>query len=331
MKSPWKIVGLSASRARAVVMVEKKAGELPTSGGREMVLPDGRREKKAGEPPTYGVADLRTGELLGTFGGLEGSQWAFSADERFAFPIAGKGRAGWVYFDAAKKAGVARKLLDTQKQRPKDDWHYWRGAVLADGKTICLFVWCPACTRCARVRSDGAEPGKATISPGGAPVLRVLDVRPGELLCEIPDDRLAVLSTETWKLGPPKGRAHLHAAAGRPGPRGKYAYWIDPHDGLSIYDRRTAEPVDFPKVDFPRREGWTYNAQTLGVTFTADGRVAVVATPYQFRLTFIDTARHTVIKRVYTYPAAGAFLVEPDKPGQPGTCLAVVTNLPYER
>ena len=308
VRSRWKIVGLSASRTRAVVMVEKKAGELPT----------------------YGVANLRKGELLGTFDGLEGSQWAFSADERFAFPIAGMGRAGWVYFDAAKRAGVARKLLDTQKQRPKNDWHYWCGAVLADGKSICLFGCSSGRRRHAMMRFDRDAPERATIRPGGTPVCRVVDVRPHELLCEIPDDRLAALSTKTWELGTPKGRAHLHAAGGRPDPSGKYAYWIDRHEGLFIYDRRTAESVDLPRADSRRRDGWTFNAQTLGATFTTDGRVAVVATPYQSRLTFIDTARHTVIRRIYTYPLAGAFLVEPDKQGRPGTCLVVVTTLPYE-
>lgn len=313
VRSRWKIVGLSPGRTRAVVMVQKKPGELPT----------------------YGVANLESGELVGTFGGVDepgagDGEWVFSPDERFAFSLTGMGPAGWIYFDSEKKAGVTRLVLELNEDRLKNDWHYWRGAVLADGKTVCLFVCSSGCRRHALLRFDCAAPQNATIRPGGTPVYRVIEVRPRELLCQISDDRLAPLSTETWELGPPKGPAHLRAAAGRPGPGGIYAYWIDRHDGLFVYDRRTAESVDLPKLECGRRDAWTLNAQTLGATFTDDGRVAIVATPYEGRLTFIDTARHTVIDRIRTFPAAGAFLIKPDKAGQPGTCLVVVTRLPYE-
>ena len=88
--------------------------------------------------------------------------------------------------------------------------------------------------------------------------------------------------------------------------------------------------------------GRSANAASIGVTFSADGRLAFVATPYSGTVSVIDTLKRQVIQEIslgedrpsHDISAAGVlvFSTQPGTASSPtrGICLVITCVLPYE-
>lgn len=299
-KCDWPVEGISPDLSLAVAMV-----------------------KRENSRDTDSVAvDLKKNEIIGRMPGLHVSRWFFSSDGRFIFPLSGYSKDGWSYFDVGQGKLVTRKLPDL-------DWHYWSSAVLEDGKTVL-----------AVVRDGSGEPRRLLTVKLAKPedfqavakvpddIVQITGRFNEDLLCIALYGRTLLLSCKTWQTRP-VSEAQERMLEGRADPSGKCVYWCHSRAGLFIYERKSGK-----ETAFPSRDGWYFNARSFGATFSADGKLAVVATPYNLRVTFIDTATRKVVDRLPTGMAniapAGAFLIEAEKEGQVGLCLVVGTFLPYE-
>ena len=99
-------------------------------------------------------------------------------------------------------------------------------------------------------------------------------------------------------------------------------FMIEASTGLSVLDVQTG------KILADIREGGTANASSAGVTFSADGKTALVETPYRFRLAVLDTQSLTVRQRIkLKHAAQGArFTRDGDTP----VITTIPVLLPYE-
>ena len=274
---------------------------------------------------TYSFAvDLKKNEVIGRMPGLHASQWFFSADGRFIFPLSGYSKAGWSYFDVGQKRVFARKLAELVEFL-KDQCDYWSSAVLEDGKTVLLVHRDASGSLRLLLTFQLAKPEDVQPAEGVPAIVQIAGRFGQDLLCVTPDYSKVLLSTKTWKTRP-VSKARERMLEGRADPSGEFIYSCHSVSGLLIYERKSGK-----ETAFPSRDGWYFNARSFGATFSADGKLAVVATPYDSQLTFIDTATREIVTRIKTeQPPAGAFLIEPEKPGQAGLCLVVGTFLPYE-
>lgn len=286
-----------------------------------VTLPEERRRPT--DPQVLAVVGLKDGELLGRLPGGD-RQWAFSFDGRFVCPLRGGAATGWYYFDVQQKQVVSRPLIDA---RP-GAWRYWSGAVLPDGRTLLVSVRVDdkqhRVVRFDPDKPDAVEPVEAMADA------TAIGGRFGDaILYYTAAGGARLVSATTWRSEAVDAE-RVRLLQGRRDPSGRLVYCLNSSTGLAIRD--TASGKD---TSCRFRDGWFFNAATMGVTFSADGRVAVVPTPYDTQLTFVDNNTRKVIQRIQVPVApAGAFLVEPgdgDGPGDPGTCLVVGTFLPYER
>jgi hypothetical protein len=275
-----------------------------------------------------GVADLKTQELLVTSSGygFEATRWQFSRDQRYAVPLRGMGLSGWGYFDLEQKKFVTVKLLDLDKET---DWHYWSGTVLDDDKTCCLFVRDAVGKVCKRLTFDLEKPEKRTVVDCEFEVSGFLAMQDGDLfLGRARKPQVIRVSPKTWTIvSEVTNRTETLRLTGARDPSGRYIYARNEWSSapLSIFGSQTGELAK--TIDF----GLVFNAKWLGVTFSTNGRFAVVAAPYGRCITVIDTSTLEVIERFNSQgPPAGVFLIGTDNQRKPGVCLIVTTFLPYE-
>ena len=175
---------------------------------------------------------------------------------------------------------------------------------------------------------DIADPTRLKFVNGGPPAYMIYKQDGKKLFCHVAVKEDAWIDTTTWQVGPAvTDDTERDLILGQSDPKGRCLY-IYKERGMSIYDVRTRKIA----AKGPGHDGGAGNAGTLGVTFNTAGDVAAFATPYGSTLTFLDTATHKVLARVsLERPVIGAFLFDSPKPNQPGTCLAVIVNLPYEK
>jgi hypothetical protein len=280
-------------------------------------LPEERR--RPDDPVVMAIVDLKNGQILGRLPEPV-EKWGFSSDGRFVWPLQGVASSAWFYFDVRQKKAVSRPLMDVKP----DTWQHWSGAVLPDGKTVVMSTRVyekeHRVVRFDPDKPDVVEPVK------GMTDATVISGRFGdEILCCTFAGASSLVSTKTWESRK-LGEDEVRLLEGRRDATGKLIYYRDPQKELTIRDLKTGKDTSFYF-----RDGWFFNAATLGVTFSSDGKLAVVATPYDFQLTFIDNGTRKVIRRARLFAApAGAFLIEPEDGTKPGTCLVVGTYLPHE-
>jgi hypothetical protein len=306
----WPVLTVSADRSRAVV----------------------RLPKRKFEEFHVGVVDLNKNVLLADFllshlsviqphHALKGSPWAFSPDGRWVFPLTGGG-VDYAFFDVKEKKIHRHNFFPKEKV----DRNLWVGAV-PDGKEAVVFIRHTAGPH-GHVQIPLADPTQLKFVKGEPPAYVIYKQDGKKLFCHVAVKEDAWIDTTTWQMGPTvTDETEMDLILGRSDPEGRWLYVYN-KGGMSIYDVKTRKIA----AKGPGHDGGAGNAETLGVTFNTAADVAAFATPYENRLTFLDTATHKVLARVrLEVPVSGAFLFDSVKSNQPGTCLAVVVKLPYEK
>lgn len=292
----WELVAVSADRSQAIAL---------------------------GEDRKPGVVDLKRGTfrpiLDASNGGL--AEWVFSPSGRYAYALNGYGKAGWSYLDLEQAREVTVKIPGLAEE----DYAYWHGALLDDGKRVCLFMRGDQLRQ--RIEFPIDQPERRASHANEANIVEVYRVRGDQLACRIDVDKFCLASTRTWQvvqeLTGDDQRARLLA---RPGPEGRHGYFTDSRRGVLIFDAKTDSLVRA----FDERDGRFWNASSLGVTFSANGRFGAVTTPYEGRLSLIDLDKREVVERLPVVPSCVALLLEPAQPGELAECLVVPTSLPFE-
>ncbi|MGD0896191.1 MAG: hypothetical protein ABR915_00060 [Thermoguttaceae bacterium] len=350
-------------------------GVLTVSDDRKWAaVPD--RQSKPGRGGTA-ILDLRSGQRVVESETLFAQHVVFSPDGRYAFPADGYGPS-YAWFDLGERKVIERTF------RSEGGRHQWRGALIGDGKTLCLMVGPPEprTNRQWRILLPLADPEKLEIQADANNVDRLYGYvaegdKAGNLLVDLrsgPNREVPMLlSTKTWTVrpvGPPfevripprpddptrtwtvrmlgvpelfvlSAAPSFRPALGREGhlgwytrvfagPDGRHIYRIERgrRGGLNILDA-SGKPLDTEeREDRDGRPGW---GNCIGLSFSSDGRYAVVGSPVGNTLAIIDTKTLEAAARLrprhrggFSMSAVGGgFLIAAKQPGDPGTCLIV--------
>jgi len=267
-------------------------------------------------PATRPVAALKVADIA--------SHWSASPDERFLFPHRADGDA----YPIVDVAGRALRHVEPDKavERPAT-FH-----ALPAGKWMLVHARGPRGAG-EVILIDRADPDHQ---------LRHADALGIDRLFAVAGDTLyATRRDPADPAGPPRivaidwARHTIRATCAAldadrvqwmgPGPARGDLYVIDAHAGLRVLDAATLEPRA------ALRDGRSVNAATAGVTFSPDGKLALVGTPYGRQVTVLDTATY---KPVECLPVgegpAGALLLPPVAGAARGTLLILHVTLPYE-
>jgi len=295
----WPVKAVSADTSLAVV-----------------ALPDERRHPA--DPLVGAVVDLKKNQILGRLP-LVASKWGFSSDGRFVWPTYAVAKRDWFFFDVRQKKVVTMPLIDAEA----DTEQYWSGVVLPDGKTVLMSV--RVYDKQHRVVQFDLEKPGVVDPPKGIQDAAYISGRFGDDVLYYVKNAASILSIKTWESRKVDAE-EVQLLEGRRGPANNLVFCLDSFTGLRIRDLASGKDLKFFHGD-----GWFFNARTLGVTFSADGRIAVVPTPYDGQLTLLDTSTRKVTRRIQVPVApAGAFLIDSKDANKPGICLVVGTDLPYE-
>ena len=295
----WPVKAVSADASLAVV-----------------ALPDERRHPA--DPPVVAVVDLKKNQILGRLPSVA-SKWGFSSDGRFVWPTYAVAKRDWFFFDVRQKKMVAMPLIDAKA----GTWQYWSGVVLPDGKTVLMSIRVDD-KQHRVVQFDPEKPGVVD-PPKGIQDAICISGRFGDDVLYYVEGAASILSIKTWESRKVDAE-EVRLLEGRRGPANNLVFCLDSFTGLRIRDLASGKDLKFF-----HRDGWFFNAGTLGVTFSADGRIAVVPTPYDGQLTLLDTSTRKVTRRIRVPVApAGAFLIDSKDANKPGICLVVGTDLPFE-
>jgi hypothetical protein len=258
----------------------------------------------------------------------------FSPSGKYAYPLKGSMTGGLPYVDVeGRKASLVRVTDESDAH-----WQF-TGILLNEGRQVVLFMNHEERTKAGEfvrhhwlaVRLDLDKPDKPQVAEDGVGVSRVFAAKDKMLLCALVGGRAALLSLDDMKvvasaaLQPPDRVAWMGF-----GPVGSDVYIVGDSYGLHIHDSATLRPLASLPV------GACSNAHTIGVTFSADGKEAYVATPYGSRFAVIDTVKRELVAQVaLRKPAAGVvlwpWLPQKDVWEKRGSCLVIETRLPYER
>ena len=272
---------------------------------------------------TWSIINAATGKTLQTPAKIpQLSGWTLSDNHQWLIPLQGNSKS--------------IELINIQTGRsealnvPASVGAYlqWSGFESADRAHVHLFIhhWDRPNKRHRHYLAT-LERNAATVTPQIAAsdlrASRYILATKTHIWCTTTDDKLLGLNPDDLSLlhaiTLPKGARTTSCS---PGPQGKRLYVTDAFAGLAIYD------IESGKALANYKDGRSANTGNAGVTFTDDGKVALVATPYAHQLTLIDTSTFEVLKRVkLKHPARGAVVI--DENGQ-RTIRTTPVMLPYE-
>ncbi len=248
---------------------------------------------------------------------FEGNKFLRSPDGKFALPF--EGEAPFVgYIDFAQKEFICFKeaFPPTGEEQEKGNFsprYKWTGVLDHRPKqptALWLFVRRWNLEKQAfsshRVSIPLADPGNIRFEMMKYAVVRVFAQAENEILCEVlvGDNRnryWARISTDTWAILAKgkwkKERDHLGPVAYSPDQREIYAVYSSV--GLVIFDAKNGNEKAHLRV------GSHGNAFTFGATFDPGGSVAVVSTPYLYKIALIDVKTHLLLSEYQTaFPLA---------------------------
>ncbi len=308
---------------------------MPSRRPLEALAPSGSPAIVRNERQWPCLAEKADGDNLVPFENLRYcSCWVFSPSGKYAYPLRGSMTGGLPYVDVeGRKAGLVRVTDESDAH-----WQF-TGIPLNEGRQVVLFMNHEERTKAGdfvrhhwlAVRLDPDKPDKPQVTEDAARVSHVFAAKDKMLLCALVDGRAALLSLDDTKivasaaLQPPDRVAWMGFA-----PVGGDIYIVGDSYGLHIHDGATLRPLASLPV------GACSNAYTIGVTFSADGKEAYVATPYGSRFAVVDTVKRELVAQVaLRKPAAGVvlwpWLPQKDVWEKRGSCLVIETRLPYER
>lgn len=261
-------------------------------------------------------------------------RWGFSGD--YAVPLEGSRRLAILNLKTGTATDVPLPALKLEGAT-----YIFSGWLDGDSHAT-FFIWSIQSTDAYRVSVPLQIPAKTTVaeSPVSKFVKRLPDGPDGpQIVARIKptyDGRpqsVAVVSTRTWEMLRKETDASDAGMflLGTPSPDGKQIWYVDRHDGTTVYDTGTGKPLWHGPGD-------SFNAFTLGVVFGQGGKVALIASPYHGFFSVVRTngleevGRYTIkeANAVKHVDPAGAMLIEPPKNTEVGELVIFGTQLPYE-
>lgn len=271
---------------------------------------------------------------------LSGDEFLRSPDGNFAVPF--EGEAPFVgYIDLGKKEFIYFKetFPPTGEEQEKGGLtrYKWTGVLNQKSEQSTSEMWLfvrrwdreKEIFSSHRLHIPLSHPEYTTIEMMKYVVVeRVFIQSENEVLCEIVDENdinWARISTNTWNIlakgKPLREYARLGRAVYSPDKSEIYAVYATKGEGLVIFDAKTGEE----KVRY-ENIGHYFNAFTFGPTFSPEGSVVAVSTPYQHKISLIDVKTHRVISEYKTvFPLAGIIFNKKEL-----NAYSYKTFLPYE-
>lgn len=284
---------------------------------------------KEEEPNRYhlAIADIQKQKLIREFPGLDkGYDWWISPSGRYLIPLGGYGD-NFCFYDIQESKLVTVNAPKVEVEGAK--WS-WGGAVMEDNKSARLLFSSSQERNAWRTTVALDDPLAMKFEDAG-PIANIEKRSDGKWLANLQwqaekPSQQAIVSPDKWEIVRTFDRDsdEAHARLGQHTPDGKQSYYLDRSKGLTIYEVASNRVVGRG----PGRDGWSFNAPTMGVTFDASGSVALFASPYDALLTALDTQTHAVAGR-WKILCSGAILV-PGEKGKPGQMIVMETFLPWE-